>query len=70
MLACPDQRPLGGCRLSTMEAMASVVMCRDALFPAPTMLKSGHMANQQAKVAVAAILNPLAGEAPSTPNPW
>ena len=30
------------------------------------MPKSGHMANQQAKVAVAAILNLLAGEAPST----
>lgn len=37
----------------------------DALFPAPTMPKSGHMANQQAKVAVAAVLNLLAGEQPS-----
>ncbi|MDD3353543.1 NAD(P)/FAD-dependent oxidoreductase [Zoogloea sp.] len=37
----------------------------DAIFPAPTMPKSGHMANQHAKVAAAAILNLLAGEAPS-----
>ena len=42
----------------------------DALFPAPTMPKSGHMANQHAKVAAAAILRLLAGEAPSqTPVP-
>ena len=37
----------------------------DAIFPAPTMPKSGHMANQHAKVAAAAILRLLAGEAPS-----
>ncbi|MBL8452401.1 MAG: FAD-dependent oxidoreductase [Zoogloea sp.] len=40
----------------------------DAIFPAPTMPKSGHMANQHAKVTAAAILNLLAGEAPS-PTP-
>ena len=52
----------------TMEAkgVERVHVLGDALFPAPTMPKSGHMANQQAKVAVAAILNLLAGEAPST----
>jgi len=38
----------------------------DAVFPAPTMPKSGHMANQQGKLAAAAILNLLAGD---TPNP-
>ena len=37
----------------------------DAAFPAPGMPKSGHMANQQAKVAAAAILRLLAGEAPN-----
>ncbi len=37
----------------------------DAIFPAPTMPKSGHMANQHAKLAAAAILNLLAGEAPN-----
>lgn len=37
----------------------------DALFPAPTMPKSGHMANQHGKVAAAAILNLLAGEEPN-----
>ncbi len=40
----------------------------DAIFPAPTMPKSGHMANQHAKLASAAILNMLSGEAPS-PTP-
>ena len=40
----------------------------DAIFPAPTMPKSGHMANQHAKVAAAAILRLLAGEAPN-PTP-
>lgn len=51
----------------TMEAkgVERVHVLGDALFPAPTMPKSGHMANQQAKVAVAAILNLLAGEEPS-----
>ena len=38
----------------------------DAIFPAPTMPKSGHMANQHAKVTAAAIINLLAGEAPSS----
>lgn len=37
----------------------------DAIFPAPTMPKSGHIANQHAKLAAAAILNMLAGEAPN-----
>ncbi len=37
----------------------------DAIFPAPGMPKSGHMANQHAKVAAAAIINLLAGEAPN-----
>jgi sulfite dehydrogenase len=37
----------------------------DAVFPAPLMPKSGHMANQHAKVAAAAILNLLAGHEPS-----
>jgi sulfite dehydrogenase len=36
----------------------------DAIFPAPTMPKSGHMANQHGKVTAAAILNLLAGEQP------
>jgi sulfite dehydrogenase len=37
----------------------------DAIFPAPTMPKSGHMANQHGKLAAAAILNMLSGQAPS-----
>lgn len=37
----------------------------DAVFPAPQMPKSGHMANQHAKVAAAAIINLLEGNAPS-----
>lgn len=37
----------------------------DALFPAPTMPKSGHMANQHGKLAAAAILNLLAGQEPN-----
>lgn len=37
----------------------------DAIFPAPTMPKSGHVANQQAKVAAAAILSLVAGEPPN-----
>ena len=40
----------------------------DAIFPAPTMPKSGHMANQHAKVVAAAILNDLAG-LPPNPTP-
>jgi sulfite dehydrogenase len=37
----------------------------DAIFSAPTMPKSGHMANQHGKLAAAAILNLLAGQEPS-----
>ncbi len=40
----------------------------DAIFPAPTMPKSGHMANQHAKLGAAAILNLLAGQEPN-PEP-
>ena len=40
----------------------------DAIFPAPTMPKSGHMANQHGKLAAAAILNMLSGMEPS-PTP-
>jgi sulfite dehydrogenase len=40
----------------------------DAVFPAPMMPKSGHMANQHGKIAAAAILNLLSGQEPS-PNP-
>lgn len=40
----------------------------DAVFPAPTMPKSGHMANQHAKVTAAAILNMLEG-VPPNPEP-
>jgi sulfide dehydrogenase [flavocytochrome c] flavoprotein subunit len=40
----------------------------DAVFPAPTMPKSGHMANQHGKLAAAAILNLLAGDQPN-PTP-
>jgi sulfite dehydrogenase len=37
----------------------------DAIFPAPTMPKSGHMANQHGKLAAAAILNLLNGQEPN-----
>ena len=37
----------------------------DAIFPAPTMPKSGHMANQHGKLAAAAILNMLSGQEPN-----
>jgi sulfide dehydrogenase [flavocytochrome c] flavoprotein chain len=40
----------------------------DAIFPAAAMPKSGHMANQHAKVTAAAILNLLAGDPPN-PTP-
>lgn len=40
----------------------------DAIFPAPTMPKSGHMANQHGKLAAAAILNLLSGQDPN-PEP-
>jgi sulfide dehydrogenase [flavocytochrome c] flavoprotein chain len=38
----------------------------DATFPGPGMPKSGHMANQHAKVAAAAIIQLLKGEAVNT----
>ena len=49
----------------TMESTAvpGVHVLGDATFPAPTMPKSGHMANQHAKVAAAAIIQLLKGEA-------
>lgn len=37
----------------------------DAIFPAPAMPKSGHMANQHAKLAAAAIVNLMSGQPPS-----
>ncbi|MCW5667678.1 MAG: FAD-dependent oxidoreductase [Piscinibacter sp.] len=48
----------------TMEstALPGVHVLGDAIFPAPTMPKSGHMANQHAKVAAAAIIQLLKGE--------
>lgn len=51
----------------TMESTAAqgIHVLGDATFPAPTMPKSGHMANQQGKLAAAAILNLLAGQPPS-----
>ena len=54
----------------TLEAkgVPGVHVLGDALFPAPVMPKSGHMANQHAKVAVAAILNLIDGIAPN-PSP-
>ena len=45
-----------------------VLVLGDAIFPAPTMPKSGHMANQHGKLAAAAILNQLAGQEPN-PTP-
>ena len=49
----------------TMEATAApgVHVLGDATFSAPAMPKSGHMANQHAKVAAAAIIQLLKGEA-------
>lgn len=54
----------------SMEAAGTpgVHVLGDAILPAPTMPKSGHMANQHAKLAAAAILELLAGRAPS-PDP-
>ncbi len=51
----------------TMESTAvpGVHVLGDATFPAPLMPKSGHMANQHAKVAAAAIIQLLKGEAVS-----
>ena len=49
----------------TMESTAvpGIHVLGDATFSAPAMPKSGHMANQHAKVAVAAIIQLLKGEA-------
>ena len=49
----------------TMESTAApgVHVLGDATFSAPAMPKSGHMANQHAKVAAAAIIQQLKGEA-------
>ncbi len=49
----------------TMESTAApgVHVLGDATFSAPAMPKSGHMANQHAKVAAAAIINLLKGDA-------
>jgi sulfide dehydrogenase [flavocytochrome c] flavoprotein chain len=51
----------------TMESTntPNVHVLGDAVFPAPVMPKSGNMANQQGKLAAAAILNLLSGQAPS-----
>ena len=51
----------------TMESTAApgVHVLGDATFSAPAMPKSGHMANQHAKVAAAAIIQLLKGEAVS-----
>ncbi|MDZ7592954.1 MAG: NAD(P)/FAD-dependent oxidoreductase [Rubrivivax sp.] len=48
----------------TMESTARpfIHVLGDATFPAPAMPKSGHMANQHAKVAAAAIIQLLKGE--------
>jgi sulfite dehydrogenase len=49
----------------TMESTATpgIHVLGDAVFAAPAMPKSGHMANQHAKVAAAAIIQLLKGEA-------
>ncbi len=54
----------------TLEAkgVPGVHVLGDALFPAPIMPKSGHMANQHAKLAAAAILNLIEG-IPPNPTP-
>lgn len=54
----------------TMEAQAApgVHVVGDAIFSAPGMPKSGHLANQQAKLAAAAVLQLLKGE-PVNPAP-
>jgi sulfite dehydrogenase len=46
-------------------AAKNIHIVGDSTFPAPGMPKSGHMANQQAKVAAAAILNLMSGQPPS-----
>lgn len=52
----------------TMESQTTpgIHVLGDATFPAPLMPKSGHMANQHAKVAAAAIIQLLKGEAVNT----
>ncbi len=50
------------------KGLPGVHVIGDAIFPAPGMPKSGHMANQHAKVVAAAILNALAG-LPPNPTP-
>lgn len=54
-----------GVNWQTMEATAApgVHVLGDATFSAPMMPKSGHMANQHAKVAAAAVIQLLKGEA-------
>ena len=54
----------------TMESTAvkAIHVLGDATFPGPGMPKSGHMANQHAKVAAAAIIQLLKGE-PVNPTP-
>ncbi len=53
-----------GVNWQTMESTAvpGVHVLGDATFPAPLMPKSGHMANQPAKVAAAAVLQLLQGQ--------
>ena len=53
-----------GVNWQTMESTAApgIHVLGDATFPAPLMPKSGHMANQHAKVAAAAIIQLLKGE--------
>ena len=57
-----------GVNWMTMESTAApgVHVLGDATFSAPAMPKSGHMANQHAKVAAAAIIQLLKGEAVNT----
>ncbi len=59
-----------GIAWQTMEAQAApgVHVVGDAIFSAPGMPKSGHLANQQAKLAAAAVLQLLKGE-PVNPEP-
>lgn len=54
----------------TMESIAApgVHVLGDATFPAPGMPKSGHMANQHAKLAASAVIRLLKGE-PVNPAP-
>ncbi|MFY9510757.1 MAG: NAD(P)/FAD-dependent oxidoreductase, partial [Rubrivivax sp.] len=54
----------------TMESTAvpGIHVLGDATFPGPAMPKSGHMANQHAKLAAAAIIQLLKGE-PVNPTP-